>query len=352
MGKLSAVRAVVGVAVAVAASVFVLKRLRKQSQQGPVVVTQLHMFPIKSCSSVPVQEITVTRRGVLYDREWCIFRRNNLKFCSQREHPSIKLLCATISEAVDGSAQLRVSVIEDAVSCVEVAAHRPLLLPICPRDSLDVTNQLVVDIFGLSGTVVDEGPEAAAWFSAYLGVDVFLGRVVGARHPKEVAAIASHIPEASTDINLQDIAPLHVCTEEAVEHLQRELNDHSINVFRFRPNIVARGVAFPLEERWKTFQIAGTSGDAPLSLKVVKLMDRCSMPTITDKGERNAKYLPTAFLKKTHGVAEHGSAPCPMFGLAVFPDVDPDTFTTHKVRVGDRINVQTLTPPRVYEVCA
>ncbi|CUF99135.1 Hypothetical protein, putative, partial [Bodo saltans] len=226
----------------------------------------------------------------------------------------------------------------------------------------DTQSHHEVDIWGLSTVVADEGADAAAWFSEYLGADVFVGRALGPRHTKETAALAPHIPDASCDINLQDCAPLHLCTEEAVEYLQRELKDPSINVFRFRPNIVVRGAPFPTEERWQTFQLVRPSSQSndegkqqeqqPLQLKTVKLMDRCSMPTITDNGERNAKFLPTAFLKKTHAVAEHGSGPCPMFGLAVFPEVDAEAFTTHKIALGDVVEVKTLTPPRTYETAA
>jgi uncharacterized protein len=352
-----------GVAASVAVAALVAVKwyhsIKKQPQQevnesvGPVVVTQLHRFPIKSCSSRPLNEIILTKRGVLYDREWSVFRRGTLKFCSQRDFPSMKRVCVTIVD-VDGTPNLRAAVVDDAVACNEVGGRRPLYIPIRPRSAVEGeasgSHHFTVDIWGLSTVVADEGPEAAAWFSEYLGADVFVGRAMGPRHTKETAALAPHIPEASCDINLQDCAPLHLCTEEAVEYLQHELHDPTINVFRFRPNIVVRGAPFPSEECWATFRLVRNDDDTqPLNLKTVKLMDRCSMPTITDKGERNSKFLPTAFLKKTHAVAEHGSGPCPMFGLAVFHEVDAETFTTHKIRVGDRVEVKTQFPPRIYE---
>lgn len=361
------IRTVIGVsAVAVASSLFLkIYRKRKQTAASVVEITQLHVFPVKSCSSLPVKELTLTRRGVLYDREWCVFRRDNQKFCTQRDFPQLKLLCATIVEdeaSVQHAQFLRIVEIEDAISCKEVTTRRPLLVPIRAREALeaDTGNHVPIAIWNLGGVVVDEGHDAAAWISDFLGTDVFLGRCVVPRHPKESVKHAPFIPGATCDVHLQDFSPLHLCTEEGLQHLRDELKDNSINALRFRPNVMVRGAPFPEEERWQTFRLvrpshtaaaqdAASNDEKPLLLKTVKLTARCAMPTVNDKAERNAKFLPTSFLKKTHSVAEYGSDPKPMFGLSVFHDIDSETFTTHTLRIGDRVEVLTRTPPRVYE---
>jgi uncharacterized protein len=364
MDRKNIVRAFIGISAFAAASSLALQLYRNQKRAAEVVeITQLHVFPVKSCSSLPVKELTLTRRGVLYDREWCVFRRDNQKFCTQRDFPQLKLLCATIVEdeaSVQHTQFLRIAEIQDAISCKEVVGRRPLIVAIRSRAALeeDTAHHVPISIWNLAGVVVDEGHDSATWLSEFLGVDVFLGRCVFPRHPKESVKHAPHIPDAACDVYLQDFSPLHLCTEEGLQHLRNALNDNSINALRFRPNVMVRGVPFPEEERWQTFRVVGNNNavahsddnNKPLLLKTVKLTSRCAMPTVNDKAERHEKFLPTAFLKKTHSVSEYGSDPKPMFGLSVFHDVDTETFTTHTLRIGDRIEVLTRTPPRVYEV--
>lgn len=324
----------------------------KENSRRPVEVSQLWLFPVKSCSGTPQASLRVTPMGVEYDREWCVFRRSDNKFVSQRECPKLKLLCASIVEmesSVQASMFLRIARIADAVSCEETKGFTPLLVPIRSSAEMEAlaANDAVtipVNIWDLCGRVVDEGAEAAAWLSEYIGEDVYLGRSVQPRRPADAGRHAPFIPNSGRSIRLQDFSPLHLCTEEGLAHLRRTVGDPTINANRFRPNIVVSGVPFPQEDMWEYFTIG-----ANVSLKSVKLTTRCSMPTIGDAAQRDPKYMPTAYLKAERSVGERGGTPKPCFGLSVFLD-SKDNFETVQIRLGDRVAVTGhIDQPRKYE---
>lgn len=49
-------------------------------------VSQLWVYPIKSCRGIPMQGVTVGDWGIAYDREWMIVDERGM-FVSQRTHP-------------------------------------------------------------------------------------------------------------------------------------------------------------------------------------------------------------------------------------------------------------------------
>ncbi len=188
------------------------------------VITELNIFPVKSCRKVSLDEAKIDRYGVAGDRTLMV--AYNGKTLAQRSDPQM--------------AQISVTLLGDG----RFVMH---------HDELDdFTHELVTD--GPTSTVgllrndietYDQGDVAAEWFSKAIGKDV---RLVSAaeqwlRKSKVPYAVAAHdVPTK----HLTDVMPVLLCNQASMDDLNTRL-DHKISIDNFRPNIVVEGLD-PYEE--------------------------------------------------------------------------------------------------------
>lgn len=66
-----------------------------------VTISQLWIYPIKSCRGIRVNRAEVTPRGFALDRIFMVVDSNG-KFISQRSHPTLALVEVSLSEQQDG----------------------------------------------------------------------------------------------------------------------------------------------------------------------------------------------------------------------------------------------------------
>ena len=297
--------------------------------KGAIEVTQLWVYPVKSCGGMPLQKAKLNQFGVEYDREWVIVDRATNKVQTQREISKMKLIFAAIDE-VNGALVLSA---QGAGSC-----KVPLKLQKAPEDKL-----LRLEKWDLFGMFQAESEEVAQWLTAYLGKDVFLARCVGARNPNDNA---KYRPLLKPDmrVNGQDFSTLHIVTEEALAWIRKEANDASINVARFRPNIVVAGAPFPAEDDWHQMTMYSMNGTnqatGAISLVTAKPCSRCSIPTIDDEAKANKDYQPTKTIREKHatGTAVEPERMQPMFGLNVFH------LNLGEISIGDVLKVESTRP--------
>lgn len=150
---------------------------------------------------------------------------------------------------------------------------------------------------------VDQGEEAAEWFSDWLRSSVRLVHIAdGYRrrlNPNYAISRDDHTGFA-------DGYPILLISEESLEDLNSRL-DKSIPMNRFRPNLVVRGCAPFAEDTWKRIQIG------EVELGIVKPCPRCVVTTI-DKETLEQKKEPLKTLNTFRRQA--GEV---MFGQNVIP---------------------------------
>ena len=125
-----------------------------------VVIAGLTVFPVKSVGGSPVVSTELTTTGLRHDREFMLVRPDR-RHISQREAPTLALMRA----AHDGD-KLTVHPPGGASPLVHVPADGPAL---------------GVTVHGRPCQGVDQGDEAAEWFSAVLGRPCRLVRFTGER---------------------------------------------------------------------------------------------------------------------------------------------------------------------------
>lgn len=225
-----------------------------------VLVTGLHIHPIKSCHRVDVDRATIGRYGFAGDREWQVVR--DQEFLTQRTHPKLAMVRPALAE---GGVVLR------AVGMDDLFVARP-----------DVADRTTTTYSG-EVKVGDGGDDAAAWFSSYLDVPV---RLVGIA-PGFIRQVDSLFP---TESNLGDLAPVLVVNGESHRFLAERAKE-PFGIERWRGNVIIDGAEAWAEDTWKRLSIGAASVDCVLP------WPRCAVPQVDqDDGSRHRE--PAVVLKK------------------------------------------------------
>jgi uncharacterized protein YcbX len=248
-----------------------------------IELSALTYFPIKACRGFDVAESNVERMGLEHDRRMMVVTPEG-GFLTQREYPRLALVTPTLKN--------------DSVT-----------LSAPDFDSIHFNVQKVgatwpVDIWKVKGVpAIDQGDEAADWFSAWLGISVRLVHIAdGTRrglNPDYAINTDDHTAFA-------DGYPILIISEESLQDLNSKL-ETPLPMNRFRPNIVVKGTDAFAEDSWKRIRI----GDVEMAL--VKPCPRCVVTTI-DKETLQKSREP---LKTLEGYRRHELGA--IFGMNVIP---------------------------------
>jgi uncharacterized protein YcbX len=214
------------------------------------VIAGLNVFPIKSGGAVPLAEAEMTPDGLRHDREFMLVRPDG-RHLSQREVPELALL----HPAFDGVTLTVRTGLMDA----------PLVREASDGPARDVT------VHRRPCQGVDQGDEAAAWFSDALGLSCRLVRFTGTRPTKRGGGTLAYA----------DGYPVSVLSAESLDDLNVRM-DAPLPMNRFRPNIVLRGLG-PYGED-KVTQLRGAA-----EIELIKPCGRC---VIVNTDQETARRSP------------------------------------------------------------
>ncbi|KAF5838866.1 MOSC domain-containing protein [Dunaliella salina] len=203
------------------------------------------------------------------------------------------------------SVQLPADVVEGRVSqdklsadaCMSVSApsaSKPLEVPLMPAQHNMQARK--VSVWEWQGMGLDEGYEAARWFSGVLGFDCRLVRYVGkSRMPSAAylpafAGLDGQITTRPTDpdyaagfeTSFADDFPILLVSEEDLSDLNVHLQQRGappVTMARFRPNLVMKGGSAWAEDTCRTVSVQ-TVDNGSVELTSVKPCSRCKVPTI------------------------------------------------------------------------
>jgi uncharacterized protein YcbX len=262
-----------------------------------IVVTQLHVYPVKSCAATSLELAQLDSRGVVHDREFMVVDPYG-DFLTQREVPRLALIQP---RRADDLLEL---------NATGMAPFR--LMPVAEGTAL------MVRVWRDCVAAVDQGDLVADWLGAFLGVCCRLVRQADSAIRRVDPAYAT---DPRDEVNFADGYPLLLLSEESLSDLNRRLAD-PLPINRFRPNVVVRGLDRPFaEDGWSRIRI----GEVECS--PVKACARCAITT-TDQltAERGSEPLVTlaSYRRVARGV---------LFGQNLIHH-------THGVlHVGDRVEV-------------
>jgi uncharacterized protein YcbX len=218
----------------------------------------LHVYPIKSCGGIAVEEWEVDERGLRHDRRWMLVDEAGC-FVSQREVPRMALIRVRI---------------EPGGLLVDAPDMPSLNVPFRPPDG-KLRLARVWDDLVESRTV---GDDADRWFSEFLDVGCKLVYL-----PDEsVRPVDPTYGRPGDRVGLADGFPFLLISEASLADLNARL-EQPLPMNRFRPNLVVRGCEPFAEDGWKVIRIG------PITLRVVKPCARCATTTVDQESAVTGK---------------------------------------------------------------
>ncbi|KDB10181.1 MOSC domain protein beta barrel domain protein [Burkholderia sp. lig30] len=229
-------------------------------------ISELFVYPIKSCGGIALRRAQLLDTGLAYDRHWMVTDARG-EMITQRTHPRLAL----VRTAFDGDALV--------VTAPGMAALRTPL-----SDEGDASAQLATmaaTVWDDTVDAIDTGAASAAWFSDYLGSPAKLVRF--APHARR-ACSRKWTGELDASTHFADGYPLLVVGQASLDDLNARLaakGAPAIPVDRFRPNLVVSGLDAYEEDFVE--HLDAQAGGTPVRLRLVKLCTRCPVPTIDQR---------------------------------------------------------------------
>ena len=220
----------------------------------PARITELWIYPIKSCRGVPVAQARLGPRGLDGDREWMIADTQG-RFLTQRTLPGLARLQPSLTPE---TLQLRAPNLPD------------LVLPRAP--SVLRGAAVTATIWNDTVETMDAGDTAANWLQQALGVEARLLRATDRTRRQPDARWLQGIP---APVNFPDGFPLLVCNTASLAMLNERMPT-PVPMDRFRPNVVIDGPAAFAEDELDVLR------SAAIELRLVKPCTRCST-TVVDQ---------------------------------------------------------------------
>ncbi|MBE9047442.1 MOSC domain-containing protein [Pleurocapsales cyanobacterium LEGE 10410] len=275
------------------------------------MISQLCVYPLKSCQGIELHQTIVKTKGFLWDREMMLVSDTG-KFITQRQFPQL--------------AKVQVELVEDKIS-LQLADRSLPPLNFTPT----LTGRLTeVQIWRDRILAIDQGDEVARWFQQLLNLASNKCRLVR-QSRQHLRRINKKYPnDDDNPVSFADNYPVMLTNTASLAKLnQRIMEIHSsperaVPMNRFRPNIVVETTEPFVEDTWRVIQI----GDVRFT--VAKPCSRCIITTIDQKqGEKDRLKEPLNTLETFRQLSELGV----MFGVNLIPQNEGI------IRVGDRLQV-------------
>lgn len=246
------------------------------STQPTLKITELHIYPIKSCAGIALQEAVIETYGLKNDRNWVIVEdagQLNAKFITQRDLP-------------------RMACIQPILTQDKVRLNAPGMPTLEISTTQTDVNQSTHPVTVWRDTIPawDEGVLAAEWLSDFLRKPVRLMRYAP---PHQRICDPTWTGTDSANTRFADGYPILLTNEASLadlNHRLRKKGESPIPMNRFRPNLVVSGMP-AFEEDYVT-----TLGSSELRLRVVKPCTRCSIPSVDQTTGQSTGIEPTATL--------------------------------------------------------
>lgn len=250
----------------------------------PATLTQLIIYPVKSCQGISVDHWQMTDSGPIYDREWTIVDHYG-QALQQKLHPRM----ACIHTDID--LESRTLILSDARDKSSSTLRIPL--DYYPEETKSSNEDLKVCGFKTKGLVYTD-EHISEWLSTVLDTDVRLVRK-NPNNDRYMVSPCGRECAPTAKINFSNEAQFLLITRSSIDDLNRRLkqiywSSDSVKrvdysgccyansdwlITRFRPNLVIENAncAKPYEEdNFTSVDIAGQ-----LKLTVAGQCNRCSM---------------------------------------------------------------------------
>lgn len=225
-------------------------------------ITSLHVYPIKALKGVSLDSVELTDMGIALDRQWMLIDESN-RAVTQREMPIL--------------AKYEVSIYAEYIGVAIGNQH--LLIP----KVSEATEKAICRLFDHELEGIVESDDINQWFSEQLGKPIRLVR----KSPESPRYVKNN---DGYKVQFSDGDQYLFIGESSMNQLNAKL-DKSLDINRFRANVIFSGGTAHDEDNWSTLKI----GESRFSFH--KKCNRCKVTTIdqetSDVGQEPLKTLST-----------------------------------------------------------
>jgi uncharacterized protein YcbX len=223
-----------------------------------IYLGKLHVYPIKSCGGIAMEEWEVDERGLRHDRRWMLVDETG-RFMSQRRFPLMTLIKVRIGHdflIVDAPDMPSLEV------PLESQAERLMLARVWD-DLIEVSTF---------------GDDVDRWFSAFLGARCKLVHLP----ERSLRPVDPAYGAPGAQVGLADGFPFLLISEASLADLNARL-EQPIPMNRFRPNLIVSGCEPFAEDDWKLVRIG------QITFRVVRPCSRYSITTVDQRTAAKSK---------------------------------------------------------------
>ena len=229
----------------------------------------LYIYPVKSLSGVPVQQITFNESGPKDDRTYMLVNAKG-RFISQRSHP----ILSTFSLNADENGWL-----------VTAPGGDSILLPKQTYSDREIT----VTVWRDTIPAYEVDHQASSWFSQQLDENVFLVVL------DELSSRTKTYESSKGHFAFADGYPLLVCNASSLDQVNSNHSQH-LSMRRFRPNVV---ISIDANDE---YQLQGLRFERGGVLVFCEPCVRCNIPAIDPNSgvfqPETHKFLKQALLRE------------------------------------------------------
>ena len=277
-----------------------------------MIVSQLCIYPIKSCQGIQLQTTEVTAKGLLWDREMMVISQRG-KFLTQRQFPQL--------------AKVKVQINDDLVT---LSTSDGSLKSITFVPTLQ-GREIAVEIWQDNTIAIDQGEQVAQWFHEVLELDSTKQCRLVRQSPQYNRKVKRKLlGNQSNIVSFADSYPCLLTTTASLKELNRHILDNyqdaskMISMDRFRSNIVVETQIPFDEDHWKMIRIG------EVKFTMIKPCSRCIITTVDQQtGDRDKLKEPLRTLGTFRQFSEQGV----MFGENMIPS------DFGRISLGDRLEI-------------
>lgn len=276
-----------------------------------MTVTEIFIYPIKSCQGISLTQAEVTPKGFAGDREFMLVDHRN-KFITQRQYPQL----ATIKVEISGNHLI-------------ISQPNSNLPPFQLEPTL-IGKKIPVEVWRDHTIAIDQGDEIAHWFHQALDLKADKTCRLVRQSPEYDRKIEARFGVKPSDrVSFADGYPYLLTASASLTELNQRIQEFPepippINMSRFRPNIVIATEEPFTESDWQLIQI----GEVRFAL--VKPCSRCIITTVDQTtGTKDQFREPLKTLSTFRQFTNEGV----LFGENMIPR------SQGWIRIGDQIEV-------------
>ena len=212
-------------------------------------LSDIFIYPVKSLAGIRVSEWEIVETGLKYDRQWMLIDEDG-QFLSQRRLPKMAVI------------QTRLTDSELILSAPNFADFH---LPLESKGGAIIQSTVWKDCCDAQHV----STEADAWFSSILEMPCRLVYL-----PIETKrGVDLKFANETDRVAFSDGFPFLIVSENSLNALNAQL-EKSVEMGRFRPNLVISGCEAYAEDFWREIQISD------IHFRLPKPCSRCSVPGI------------------------------------------------------------------------